>query len=253
MIVALLMLGSVMEKIRSSGFARATILSYTSILRTFFRFAGRQGWCCPRLAAAIHSPRIYRQETLPSCPSWDDVQRLLATTEGDRPTDIRDRAILMLLAIYGLRAGEVVRLRLEDFDWEQERLHVLRPKANRAQIYPLSRSVGNAVLRYLKEVRPRSSLREVFLTRRVPYRLLSAKAVWPIVSCRFDALGVSLPHQGPHSLRHACATHLLEQGLSLKEIADHLGHLHPVTTQIYTKVDLARLRKVGEFDMGGLL
>ena len=67
------------------------------------------------------------------------------------------------------------------------------------------------------------------------------------------ALGVTLPHYGPHALRHACATHLLAQGLSLKEIGDHLGHQSPQTTRIYAKVDLAGLRAVGDFDLEGLL
>jgi len=70
---------------------------------------------------------------------------------------------------------------------------------------------------------------------------------------RWRALGVELPHYGSHTLRHACASHLLEQGLSLKEIGDHLGHRHPDTTRIYAKVDLASLRQVADFDMGGLL
>lgn len=173
-------------------------------------------------------------------------------TEGDRPADIRDRAILMLLAIYGLRIGEVVRLRLADFEWEQELLTVVCPKTRRTRIYPLNRPVGDAVLRYLKEIRPRSSHREVFLTLLCPVRPLRAER-WDIVGVRLRRLGVSILHHGPHVLRHACATHLLAQGLSLKEIGDHLGHQHPDTTRIYAKVDLIGLRQVADFDLGGLL
>jgi site-specific recombinase XerD len=74
-----------------------------------------------------------------------------------------------------------------------------------------------------------------------------------VVSRRLRAVNPSLSHYGPHALRHACATHLLEQGLSLKEIGDHLGHRHPDTTRIYAKVDLAGLRQVADFDLGGVL
>ena len=73
-----------------------------------------------------------------------------------------------------------------------------------------------------------------------------------MVSQRLHALGLSLPHYGPHILRHACATHLLEQGLSLKEIGDHLGHQNADATRLYAKVDLVGLRQVGDFDLGGL-
>jgi integrase/recombinase XerD len=96
-------------------------------------------------------------------------------------------------------------------------------------------------------------LREVFLSCRAPIRPLSRSAVWPIVAERLRRLGVTSPHHGPHAIRHACATHLLAQGLSLKEIGDHLGHQHPDTTRIYAKVELGGLRSVGDFDIGGLL
>ena len=81
----------------------------------------------------------------------------------------------------------------------------------------------------------------------------SAFPLWSIVGRRLRALGVSLPHCGPHSLRHACASHLLSEGLSLKEIGDYLGHQHADATRLYAKVDLTGLRQVGDFDMGGLL
>ena len=234
------------------GYARVTIQTWAGELRAFFRFAETRGWCRKGLAACIRGPRLFAQASLPLGPSWDEVRRLLAMTEGDRPADIRDRAILMLLAIYGLRAGEVSRLRLEDFDWEHEVFTVTSSKTRRPRTYPLTRSVGDAILRYLKEVRPRSSHRELFLTllRSLP---AVAHALWHIVAKRLRSLNVSLPHHGPHALRHACATRLLAEGLSLKEIGDQLGHTDPESTRIYAKVDLVGLRQVADFDLGGLL
>jgi integrase len=185
-------------------------------------------------------------------PSWDDVRRLLATTEGDQPRNIRDRAMLMLLAIYGLRAGEVNRLRLEDFDWEHEVFRVVSSKTGRVRSYPLVRSVGDAILRYLQEVRPRSSHRELFLSLNAPLRPVRT-SLSGMVRDRLRSLHVSLPHYGAHVLRHACATRLLTAGLSLKEIGDQLGHTAPDSTRIYAKVDLVGLRQVADFDMGGVL
>jgi integrase/recombinase XerD len=241
------------KKVRDAGYARATIQRWASTLRRFFRFAEGRGWCRKGLAAAIMAPRVFAHEGLPVGPSWDDVKRLLAAAEGDRSVDIRDRALLMLLAVYGLRAGEVTALCLKDFDWEREVLSVPHSKSQRPRIYPLCRPVGDAVLRYLQEVRPRSDRQEVFLTLVAPLRPLVANGLAQVVKRRLHALGLNLPHYGPHVLRHACATHLLAQGLSLKEIGDHLGHQSPQATRIYAKVDLAALRTVGDFNLEGLL
>lgn len=235
------------------GYGRRTIQTYASALRSFFRYAEVRGWCRHGLADAIRAPRVYRDETLPSSPTWEDVQHLLAGTEGDQPTDIRDRAILMLFAVYGLRRGEVRQLRLENLDWENEIIHLTRSKSFRPQQLPLSHTVGEAILRYLKEVRPHCSFREVFLSMRAPLRPLSGGALFQIVSRRWNPLNVPIKHHGPHSLRHACATHLINQGVSLKEIGDHLGHRNVETTRIYAKVDLTRLREVANFNLGGLI
>jgi integrase len=160
--------------------------------------------------------------------------------------------MLMLFAIYGFRAGEVINLRLEDLDWEHELLRVVSSKTKRVRTYPLMRSVGDAILRYLQEVRPRSTHRALFLSLYPPFGPLRAVSQ-DVVARRLKSLGVSLPHYGPHALRHACATRLLADGLSLKEIGDQLGHTNPETTRIYAKVDLAGLRQVADFELGGVL
>jgi integrase/recombinase XerD len=144
-------------------------------------------------------------------------------------------------------------LRLEDVDWEHEVLRVHRPKQRRTQDYPLVSVVGDAILRYLQEVRPRSARRELFLALKAPFRPLSTNDMYRLVRSRLAALGVSGPHCGPHCLRHACATHLLASGFTLKQIGDHLGHRSAYATRVYAKVDLAGLRQVAEFDLRGLL
>jgi site-specific recombinase XerD len=234
------------------GYTRRSIRHYAESLRSFLRYAERLEWC-PGLAIAVKAPRLYTDETLPAGPSWADVQRLLAETKGDRLTDIRDHAILMLLAVYGLRSAELRGLRIEDLDWDKELIHITRPKQRKAQLYPLVPTVGEPVLRYLKEVRPHSPYREVFLTSQAPIQPLSRPGLWHIVGRRLRTLSASLNHHGPHSLWHACATHLLAQGLSLKEVGDHLGHRSPSATRTYAKVDIVGLRQVAEFELGGLL
>jgi integrase/recombinase XerD len=235
------------------GCCRASIQFYAASLRAFFHYTETKHRCAPGMAAAILAPRVYQHELIPSGPSWELVQQLLRSADGDRPVDVRDRAILMLLAVYGLRSEEVQRLQLEDLDWNAERINVVRPKPRRTQQFPLVATVGEAILRYLKEVRLHRRSRHVFLTVRAPYSPLSRSSLWKAVSDRLQLLNVSLRHRGPHCLRHACATHLLAQGLSLKEIGDYLGHRNPNATRVYAKVDLTGLREVAEFDLGGLL
>jgi len=241
------------ERKGNQGWKRSSLSCLASSLRSFFRYAEGHGWCAPGIAAVIKSPRLYAQEGIPEGPSWEDVQRLLESTRGNRPADIRDHAILVLLAVYGLRRGEVAELQLSDLDWVGERIMIPRPKQRRTQCYPLVSPVGDAIVRYLREVRPRCAHRSLFLTMAAPIRPLSATSITPIVRWRLKALGVDLPRRGAHSLRHACASRLLASGFSLKEIGDHLGHRAANSTLSYTKVDLAGLRQVAELDLGGLL
>ena len=243
----------VAEQSASGRCTRVSICSYAKRLRIFFRYAEGRGWCAPGLAAAIMPERMYQGETVPAGLAWEDVQRLLGTTEGERPADKRDRAVVLLFAVYGLRAGEASGLRLEDIDWEQETLRVRRPKPGRTHRYPLSRSVGDALVRYLREVRPPCAERALFLTLRAPFRPLATAGVQALVSRRLRRLGVVSQRRGPHALRHACAQRLLDQGLSFKEIGDHLGHRSPTTTAVYAKVDLAGLRQVADIDLEWLI
>ena len=243
---------AIARKGQQDGYARTSMQAYATVLRSFFRYAEHQGWCAPGLAATIRSPRVFADASLPTGPSWEDVQHLLTTTEGEQPKDIRDRAIILLFAVYGMRVGEVRGLRLDDLDWEQERLSVTRPKSRRRQVYPLSHTVGEAIVRYVRDVRPRAPYREVFLRLKAPFGPLSSGVLYDVVSDRLRSLALPLRHYGPHALRHACATRLLAQGLSLKEIGDHLGHRKADTTRVYAKVDLGSLRQVANVDLGDL-
>jgi site-specific recombinase XerD len=217
---------AVTRKGRDDGYARLSIRAYASSLRSFLQYAESRGWCTQGLAALVASPRVYQHENLPVGPSWNDVQRLVAAAEGSRPKDIRDRAILLLLAVYALRSGEVRALRLEDLDWEKGLLFVSRTKGRKREPYPLSPTVGQAIIRYLREARPQSLYREVFLTVEAPIQPLRKSSIWTLVTKRTLSLDPPVEQHGPHALRHAGATHLLAQGFSLKEIGDHLGHLY---------------------------
>ena len=229
---------------KERGWKKSTIKVYAQSLRAFFRYASQHDWCIPGLAETIESPRIYSMVGLPQGPSWEQVRRLIASLNTERPSHIRDRAIILLLAVYGLRIGEVCALTLDDLDWANDKIRVRRQKNKRIQEFPLTTEVGNAILKYLRTVRPQSSFRFVFLSIRKPHRPMRARGASCSIAFHTRALGCQLPHYGPHSLRHACATHLLDEGFSLKEIGDHLGHRSPRSAHIYAKVDCRKLGQV---------
>jgi integrase/recombinase XerD len=236
----------------AARWGRISMKAIAGALRIFLRYAAAQGLCDSRLATALRTPRVYAQESLPSAPGWTDVQRILATTETDKPADIRNRAILMLLSIYGMRRGEVVALRLDQVDWAGRTLHVFRLKRRQPQVYPLLPTVAEALARYIDTVRPHTSSAEIFLGLKAPQRPLTPSALFGFVNDKFKALGIEAKHRGPHALRHACAVRLVAQGLSFKEIGDHLGHRSTFATMTYAKVDLRALREIGDFDLGEL-
>ena len=236
---------------KARGWKKSTVKAYAQSLRAFFRYASRRNWCPPGLAETIQSPRIYSMTGLPEGPSWEQVRRVIADLNTERASHIRDRAIILLLAVYGLRIGEVCGLTLDDLDWTNEKIRVRRLKNKRIQEFPLTAEVGNAILKYLQNVRPRRSSRFLFVTLRRPYRPMT-KSASSCVAHYLRALGCGLPHYGPYSLRHACATHLLDEGFSLKEIGDHLGHRSPRSTQIYAKVERRKLAQVAAAKLSSL-
>ena len=230
-------------------YSRRTILNYTEHLRMFVRFAERRGWCKAGIASAIKPGRVYRTEKIPTRLPRPDVLRLLASTEGNSALDKRDRAVLMLLIAYGLRVGELCALHLDDVDWQNETLQVRRSKSGQTQTFPLSPTVGRAIVRYILEVRPRTADRTLFLKLRAPIGPLSTSAVGSIVRSRLDRLGIVADSRGPHALRHAAAQHLLDEGMSMKAIGDYLGHRDPTSTRTYAKFDLHSLREVADFNL----
>ena len=238
---------------KKGNYSRSSIRHYANRIHGFFKYAERREWCAPGVTTALLPRRIYRDETVPPGRTREEVLALLATTEGDRPVDKRDRAILMLFIAYALRVNELCNIELDDLDWEKETLRVRRPKPRRTQLYPLSRGVGQAIIRYVVEVRPPRPERALFLTLLAPIRPLSRGGFESVVINRLRRIGVVSGRRGPHTLRHAAAQHLMDQGVALKVIGDFLGHRDPASTSIYARSDLKTLREVADFDLEGLV
>ena len=241
-------------RIADGGLRRTSARAVAGCLRSFFRFAETRSWCRPGIAGCIMPPLVYPDRPIPKGFDRDEVEKLLATAEGSTPVDGRDRAVLMILATCGLRAGEVGALRVEDIDWERDLLRVFRSKTGRTDLFPLTPSVGNALMDYLLKVRPDAGPeRALFLTLQAPFRPLKTSAVGMIVRSRARRLGITGKRLGAHALRHAAAQRLVDEGCSLKTIGDFLGHSSPSATATYAKVDLASLRPVADICLRELL
>lgn len=236
----------------SGRWGRVAVSYMVGMLRSFLRHLASRGRCDTHLAASIFGPRRYTLEKVPPALSWDEVRRVIAAVDTDGPQDIRDRAILMLMAVYGLRRSEVADLRLDQIHWRARELHIQRHKRNQAQVFPLVETVAAALARYIDTIRPVVMHPQIFLRMHAPHAPMLPPSFYWLVSNRLRDIGLTGAKLGPHALRHACATRMLAEGLSLKEIGDHLGHSNPRSTLTYTKVDLTGLREVGDFDLGGL-
>jgi integrase/recombinase XerD len=219
----------------------------------FFQFGETRKWTQPRISQGISRPRIPRVDAAPKGPEWADVRRLLDHDFGSNPAALRASAITALGAIYGLRSSEVVNLKLGDFDWRNEIITIRRSKNGRVQQFPIQLEVGNKVIRYLREARPKCKHRNLFVSLNPPYRAVDSTTLWVIVANRLKVLGICSRNYGVHALRHACATHLLHEGTSLKDIADFLGHSNLRSVSIYAKHDMEALKRIAAIDLKGIL
>jgi site-specific recombinase XerD len=214
----------------------------TTAMRSFLKYARYCGEVVLDLAAAVPIVANWSMPSIPRAISADQVQQLLASIDRRTAIGCRDYAILLLLARLGLRSSEVVFLELDDIDWKAGTLSV-QGKGGLPNDFPLSVEVGKAIAAYLQNGRPHTPSRRVFLRAKAPVRgFRGASGVGSIVRHSLKRAEINAPTYGTHQFRHGLATEMLRQGASLSEIGDVLGHRHPQTTKIYTRVDLEALR-----------
>jgi integrase/recombinase XerD len=225
-----------------------TISNQLSHLRSFLAHLCVTGEIEPEIVDQVPKIRIYRDDRLPTVWSHDDVQRLLAAVDRTSPVGKRDYAILTLAARLGLRAGDIRTLRLDDIDWESNSIHIVQGKTGQRLDQPFPTNVGEALVDYLKNARPVSKFRQVFLRVNAPHEPLSARNAFYDLVARYRRLaGLKLPREsrkGLHALRHSLASRMLEAKISIDIIAGTLGHASPETTRAYLRVDIESLRCV---------
>jgi len=233
-----------LEANRQSGWSRAK--KHTTALRMFLRFLISEGTCAASLEAAVPRLAHWRLSSLPRYLPPEDVERIIDSCDQSTPVGRRDRAILLLLARLGLRAGDIVQLRLADIDWKEAAIRV-SGKGRRETQLPLTQEVGGAIVNYLKTGRPRVDTDVMFPCLRAPFHpFTSPAAVSTIVTRAMRRARVSRSGGAAHVLRHSAATAMLRHGASLQDIANVLRHRSIASTEIYAKVDVTALKRIAQ-------
>jgi site-specific recombinase XerD len=235
----------VQDTCRGSGWA--TGKQCTTAVRAFLRYLIAEGKCAAGLDACIPALAHWRLSSLPRYLQPEEVERVIAACSPTLEAGLRDRAILLLLARVGLRAGDILRLCLSDLDWKNATLRVVG-KGRRQTLLPMTQEVGDALVAYIKDGRQPINNDTLFIRSRAPFRPFASHcAISVIVAQAMRRAGVRCPSRGAaHVLRHSVASSMLRQGASLQEIAGVLRHRSIATTEIYAKVDVVALGEIAQ-------
>ncbi len=236
---------AILDEVKGTSAAHAKTM--TTALRGYLRFLGASGTCRPELTHAVPTIPQWRLSALPRYLAADDVERMIASCDVGKSHGVRDRAILLLLARLGLRAGDVLDLRLNDLRWAEGTLRVCG-KGRREVCLPLPQDAGDAVLQYICHVRPVSSSDAVFLRSAAPYRSFAGPStISSLVRLALVRAGiVDPPSRGANLLRHSAATSMLRAGATLDTVGAVLRHRSATTTAHYAKVDIPMLLQVAQ-------
>jgi integrase/recombinase XerD len=231
---------------RAPGLRRRSLKDVAERLRSFVRHLHRKMRTSADLSAQCSGPTLYAYETIPSALSPDEIATVLKCTREDQsPKGLRDYAVLQLLSTYGLRVGEIRCLCLNDIDWRADILRIHHSKTGAYSLLPLMQPVGEALIRYLRDGRPKASVREIFVRTRAPFVPLSRTGIYNGVRRRMEAAGVKPSgKRGPHIFRHARAVSLLRASIPRKVIGDLLGHRSMESTIPYLKLATEDLRAI---------
>ena len=230
----------------ASHFARSTTADIASTVRSFARFLLASGRIRTDLADGVISPVQPKFERPRRALPWEDVQRLLRAVDTSTAGGLRDHAMLLMMSTYGLGAGEVIGLQLQDIDWNAGTLQMSRPKTGVNFVLPLLPPVAKVLARYLRHGRPpHTPTRHVFVQMRVPFGALTASsAVRHVLIKHAKVAGIQAPYLGSHVLRHSNAARQVDVGTKARVLSDLLGHRDPESVSAYVRIATQSLREV---------
>src|SRR5208283_4304860 len=231
---------------RASHCGNGTVEKLTTSLRAFLRYLAVKDRCRADLADVVPGYAHWRLADLPRYLAAEQVNRLIAACDGEVVARRRDRAIVLLLARLGLRAGDVARLRLDDIEWETGSLRVTGKSGYEVRL-PLPQDVGDAIAAYLARRRSTCASDHVFLRNIAPFRpFRNGDGISSMVRNLMRRVGVAAPVKGAHALRHTAATEMLRHGVPLEKIGLVLRHRGVDTTARYAKVDVTLLKQIAQ-------
>ena len=231
---------------RASKCGTGTAEKLTTGLRVFLRYLSARGLCQADLDQAVPTFASWRLARLPRYLTAEQVDSLVAACDGSSPARRRDRAMILLLARLGLRAGDVAGLRIADIEWEAGTLRVAGKGGYQVRL-PLPQDVGDAILDYLACRAPVRDCDHIFIRNVAPYRPFTrGDGVSSVVRCTMQRAGVVSPAKGAHVLRHTAATQMLRHGVPLDQIGLVLRHRGIDTTAYYAKADINLLKEIAQ-------
>ncbi|MHC1767188.1 MAG: tyrosine-type recombinase/integrase [Verrucomicrobiia bacterium] len=224
--------------------SRVSMHGIVCCLRGFLRFKHAVGQLRWPLHQQIAAPCVYQMETLPRAIPWSKIQELLDSIDRSEPLGLRDFTMIYMAAAYGLRQSEVTGLTLDDINWRARTLRILQTKSRQVLHLPLTDEAADVLIRYMRESRPQSKHRYLFLKLLAPIGPLSGHGFHNVLRKRIRLSGLQLQPSGSHMLRHSLAAHLLQQGVTVKTIGDTLGHRAIRSTSTYLRLGVEQLREV---------
>jgi len=225
--------------------SRRTLATTCCYLRSFLRFLRSTGRLHRDLAVCVVSPRVRVLERPPRALPWIDIKWILRRAQCERSPGKRDYAMLLMMALYGLGAAEVLSLQIEDVSWQTGVIDLCRPKTGVRIELPLLPPVARALVAYLRQERPSGArTRRIFVSTMIPYKPLSSAAIRHRIREYARQAGVTSRTLGAHAFRHAHASRQVDAGANLKVVSDILGHRRPSSTSVYVRVAIRRLRGV---------
>ena len=229
------------------GLAPRTVADKAQMIQRFLKFLVEEGHLEQKILGYIPHVKYPKHSRLPDVWPKDAVKKLLSVIDTGSPTGRRNFAICLLAARLGLRVGDIRSIKIDDINWQKSTISLVQQKTGNPLELPMSEEIGNAIIDYLKNGRPKSVHRELFLTHNAPFGPFANanNCSYIIIGYRQKA-GIVLPkecHNGFHSLRHSIATRLHEAEVPLNVIAAFLGHASTESVRHYAKVNTKMLRK----------